>query len=175
MDATDEIARLPPPPRRVRPRRREPLGDVVLAALFVGILTISTIWCLWDLLKGNLVLSFVIFALYLLAGIAAVVWDRSTRQRVLRLLRDGEVAVAVITDMRGPAKGWWKVGYLFHVADLAAGPGAPRVIPVQATMRVSFLAFEAVSRGDRVVVFYDPQRPQRSVLYRFTYYDVAPA
>jgi hypothetical protein len=84
-----------------------------------------------------------------------------------RLLRDGDVVVGQIAGKKTHrAQGQYgSVSYELSYAYWSAD-GADQV----QTMRVGKTDYDLPSKGDEVLVFYDPQRPRRSVLYPYCDY-----
>lgn len=84
-----------------------------------------------------------------------------------RLLRDGDAVVGKITGKKTyrPQGQYASVSYELSYAYSSTG-GADRV----QTMRVGKADYDLAKKGDEVMVFYDPQRPRRSVLYQYCNY-----
>jgi hypothetical protein len=96
-------------------------------------------------------------------GMYWFMYVRPWRQR--NLIRHGQAAVARVTDVTS----WQEKSQTVHRVRYEFNPGLPGDPPVRGRVHVRPPMTAAdVTAGDELTVVYDPRRPRRNVLYRFS-------
>ena len=147
-----------PPPRRLRLSWRSTFILPVLTPWWVFLGRIVETSARWDV--GPVRTVAIALPAALLASM--VLWMALRSKRELRLLREGEVAIAFV-DGRYADEGFDWVGYRFVAAD---GTAVAR--------RAEDRGYR-VEVGSTVPVFYDPRRPTKHLLASASWFEVSPS
>jgi hypothetical protein len=107
-------------------------------------------------------------------GVAKMLWQLHVAPWKLRtLIREGAATSATIVDKKEtPGRPPTSTLFYEYSAPSESVPGQGlSSSPVRASMKVPLEDFQEAQIGDRVVVLYRPERPRRSVIYRYTDYE----
>jgi Protein of unknown function (DUF3592) len=120
-----------------------------------------------------------LFTLGPTVGLTKMLWNLYVSPwKVRRLMREGAAASAVILDKKQIAgrPPTYTVSYEYPVpSDGVAGLDASAPVTLRASMKVPADDFHSARVGDNVMVLYRPERPRRSIIYRYADYEFAEA